>query len=146
MDWRVKAIFGTFESIAERNRAMSKLRQMRESTAFRAALLLLSLTVFAWGLNAKLSLYKTVQSPETTSAVKLSIDTRCTVTVASICKAPKFTRLWDKVGGSSPAGPLSEISVLQLNLEQTRIRRYRSREVDSRTPVQMRRPPPPVLL
>lgn len=118
------------------------MAKTHESMGFRAALLFLALSVFAWGLNAKLSLYKTAQSPATTSSAKLSTDKRCAETIATISKACKLIKAVETVSGFTPASSLHEMAVFPSKLKQAQIRQYRSCEVDSQAPPQMRRPPP----
>jgi hypothetical protein len=118
------------------------MTKRHESIGFRAALLFLALSVFAWGLNAKLSLYKTVQPPATTSSAKLSTDTRCAETIATISKTCKLIKALETVDGSAAASSLHQMAVFPSKLRQAQVRQYRSCEVDSQAPPQMRRPPP----
>jgi hypothetical protein len=57
--------------------------------AFKCALLFLACAVFSWGLQAKLSLYKTPQSPSTVTVAKLLTERRSAQTLALLEKALK---------------------------------------------------------
>jgi hypothetical protein len=73
---------------------MLKRPQIASTYAFKCALLFLACAVFSWGLQAKLSLYKTPQSPSTVTGAKLLTETRSARTVALLEKAlkPSTTR------------------------------------------------------
>jgi hypothetical protein len=66
---------------------MSKPSQIAATYAFKCALLFLACAVFSWGLQAKLSLYKTPQSPSTVRAAKLLTERRSAQTIAVLEKA-----------------------------------------------------------
>jgi hypothetical protein len=68
---------------------MSKPRQIEATYAFKCGLLFLACAVFSWGLQAKLSLYKTPQSPSTVTVAKLLTETRSAQTMALLEKALK---------------------------------------------------------
>jgi hypothetical protein len=68
---------------------MSKRHQIAATYAFKCALLFLACAVFSWGLQAKLSLYKTPQSPSTVAVAKLLTERRSAQTVALLEKALK---------------------------------------------------------
>jgi hypothetical protein len=75
-----------YESVWERRRQMSK-RHHAATYAFKFALLFLACAVFSWGLQAKLSLYKTSQSPSTVTVAKLLTEKRSAQTIALLEKA-----------------------------------------------------------
>src|SRR5271154_2670057 len=68
---------------------MSKRHQIDGTYAFKCALLFLACAVFSWGLQAKLSLYKTPQSPSTVTIAKLLTEKRSAQTMALLEKALK---------------------------------------------------------
>ena len=61
--------------------------QIDGTCAFKCALLFLACAVFSWGLQAKLSLYKTPQSPSTVTVAKLLTERRSAKTMALLEKA-----------------------------------------------------------
>jgi hypothetical protein len=61
--------------------------QIDGTYAFKCALLFLACAVFSWGLQAKLSLYKTPQSPSTVTVAKLLTERRSAKTMALLEKA-----------------------------------------------------------
>jgi hypothetical protein len=65
---------------------MSERHQIAVTYAFKCALLFLACAVFSWGLQAKLSLYKTPQSPTTVIVAKLLTERRSAQTMASLEK------------------------------------------------------------
>ena len=68
---------------------MSNRHQVAATYAFKCALLFLACAVFSWGLQAKLSLYKTPQSPSTVTVAKLLTERRSAQTMAWLEKALK---------------------------------------------------------
>jgi hypothetical protein len=66
---------------------MLKRPQIATTYAFKSAFLFLACAVFSWGLQAKLSLYKTPQSPSTVIVAKLLTERRSAQTVALLEKA-----------------------------------------------------------
>ena len=66
---------------------MSKRPQIAANYAFKSAFLFLACAVFIWGLQAKLSLYKTPQSPATVTVAKLLTEERSAQTMALLEKA-----------------------------------------------------------
>ena len=68
---------------------MSKRHQIAATYAFKCALLFLACAVFSWGLQAKLSLYKTPQSPSTVIVAKLLTERRSAQIMALLEKALK---------------------------------------------------------
>jgi len=69
---------------------MLKRPQIASTYAFKCALLFLACAVFTWGLQAKLSLYKSRQSPSTVTVAKLLTERRSAQTVALLEKALKL--------------------------------------------------------
>ncbi|MGA2415961.1 MAG: hypothetical protein ABSF59_16020 [Candidatus Sulfotelmatobacter sp.] len=68
---------------------MLKRPQIAGTYAWKCALLFLASAVFTWGLQAKLSLYKSQQSPSTVTVAKLLTERRSAQTVALLEKALK---------------------------------------------------------
>src|SRR5208282_4763570 len=66
---------------------MSARHQTAATYAFRFAFLFLACAVFSWGLQAKLSLYKTPQPPSTVTVAKLLTERRTAQTMALLEKA-----------------------------------------------------------
>src|SRR5579863_2370433 len=66
---------------------MLKRPQIAGTCALKCALLFLACAVFIWGLHAKLSLYKTPQSPSTVTVAKLLTERRSAQTIALLEKA-----------------------------------------------------------
>jgi hypothetical protein len=64
-----------------------KRSQIAGAYAFKCALLFLACAVFGWGLQAKLSLYKSPQSPSTIVVAKLLTEKRSAQTLALLEKA-----------------------------------------------------------
>jgi hypothetical protein len=63
--------------------------QIAGTFAFKCALLFLACAVFSWVLQAKLSLYKTPQSPANVTVAKLLTEKRSAQTMALLEKALK---------------------------------------------------------
>jgi hypothetical protein len=72
---------------------MLKRSQITVTFAVKCALLFLACAVFSWGLQAKLSLYKTQQSPSTATVAKLLTEKRSAQTIALFEKALKPDRV-----------------------------------------------------
>ena len=66
---------------------MLKRPQIAGTYALKCALLFLACAVFIWGLHAKLSLYKTPQSPSTVTVAKLLTEKRSAQPMALLEKA-----------------------------------------------------------
>jgi hypothetical protein len=64
-----------------------KRPQIAGTYALKCALLFLACAVFIWGLHAKLSLYKTPQSPSTVTVAKLLTEKRSAQPMALLEKA-----------------------------------------------------------
>jgi hypothetical protein len=63
--------------------------------AFKFALLLLATSVFGWGLQAKLSLYKTPESPSTVIVAKLLTERRSAQAMETLEKAIQRNMAWN---------------------------------------------------
>lgn len=63
---------------------MPERSRLADGFGFRFALLFLAFSVFAWGLQAKLSLYKAAPFPSTATVAKLSSENRSAQTIASL--------------------------------------------------------------
>jgi len=74
---------------------MSKRPRIAGTYAFKCALLFLACAVFSWGLQAKLSLYKTPQSPSTVTVAKLLTERRSAQTMAFLEKALRPDMSWE---------------------------------------------------
>jgi hypothetical protein len=74
---------------------MSRRHQNVATYAFKCALLFLACAIFSWGLQAKLSLYKTPQTPSTIVVAKLLTERRSAQTVALFEKAPESETAWE---------------------------------------------------
>jgi hypothetical protein len=107
--------------------------------AFKCSLLFLSSAVFSWGLQAKLSLYKTPQSPTTVIVAKLLTERRSAQTMASLENAPRLHPSWETE---------KVVVAVQANLpfsfefHQVEVSLCRSGGCDSQGPDLMQRPPP----
>ncbi len=69
--------------------------QIAGAYVFKCALLFLACAVFTWGLQAKLSLYKTPQSPSTVTVAKLLTERRSAQIIALLEKALKPDTAWE---------------------------------------------------
>ena len=121
---------------------MSRQHQIAAAYAFKCALLFLACAVFTWGLQAKLSLYKTPQSPSTVTVAKLLTERRSAQTMALFAKALKP----DKVRETLNLIPLlvlaQAILFLTFKSYQVEMNLCRSRRWDFRDPHLTQRPPP----
>ena len=139
-----KAIFGYIidRAVWERRRQMLKRPQIAGTYAFKCALLFLACAVFTWGLQAKLSLYKTPQSPSTVTVAKLLTERRSAQTMALFAKALKP----DKVRETLNLIPLlvlaQAILFLTFKFYQVEMNFCRCRRWDFQDPHLTQRPPP----
>ena len=131
----------TYEPVWERRRQMSK-RHHAATYAFKLALLFLACAVFSWGLQAKLSLYKTSQSPSTVTVAKLLTERRSAQTIALLEKvltpdrAPEMLKL-------IPLLVLAHaILILTFESYQVEMNLRRFRSWDFHDPHLTQRPPP----
>jgi hypothetical protein len=76
LPWRWPLLDDKEGSSLKGRRWMLKRTQADATFALKCALLFLAFSVFGLGLNAKLSLYKAQQSPETVAAAKLTTEKR----------------------------------------------------------------------
>ena len=74
---------------------MAKRPRSAAAFAFKCSLLFLASAVFSWGLQAKLSLYKTPQSATTVIVAKLLTERRSAQTMAALEKAPRLDPSWE---------------------------------------------------
>ncbi len=121
---------------------MSKRPQIAATYAFKCALLVLACAVFSWGLQAKLSLYKTPQSPSTVTVAKLLTERRSAQTMALLEKALKPDTAWETL----PLIPLlvlaQAILILSFESYQVEMNLCSSRRWDFPDPRLTQRPPP----
>jgi hypothetical protein len=121
---------------------MLKRPQIAGTYAFKCALLFLASAVFTWGLQAKLSLYKTPQSPSTIVVAKLLTEKRSAQTMALLEKAltpdaapERFNRIPLLVLGQA-------ILFLTFKIYQVEMNFCRSRRWSFQDPHLTRGPPP----
>jgi hypothetical protein len=121
---------------------MSKRHQIAATYAFKCALLFLACAVFSWGLQAKLSLYKTPQSPSTVIVAKLLTERRSGQTMALLEKALKPETAWKRLNLIPPLVLAQAILVLRSEFYQVEMNLCRSRRWDFHDPHLTQRPPP----
>jgi hypothetical protein len=120
---------------------MLKRPQIAGTYAFKCAFLFLASAVFGWGLQAKLSLYKTPQSPSTVTVAKLLTERRSAQTMASLEKVLKPDTAWETLN-LIPLLVLAH-AVLILTFEfQGEMNLCRSRRWGFQDPHLTQRPPP----
>jgi hypothetical protein len=116
--------------------------QIAGTCAFKCALLFLACAVFSWGLQAKLSLYKTPQTPSTVTVAKLLTERRSAQTMALLEKAPKRDTAWE----TSNLIPLMVLAlailILTFEFYQVEMNLCRSRRWGLHDPHLTQRPPP----
>lgn len=121
---------------------MSKRHQIAATYAFKCALLFLACAVFTWGLQAKLSLYKTPQSPSIVTVAKLLTERRSAQTMAMLKKAPTPDAVWD-MWKLIPLLVLAQaILFLAVTFYQVEINLCQSRRWCFQDPHLTQRPPP----
>ena len=121
---------------------MSKRHQIAVTYAFKSALLFLACAVFSWGLQAKLSLYKTPQSPSTVIVAKLLTERRSAQTVALLEKALKPVTAWETLNLIPLLVLAQAILILTFEFYQVEMNLCRSRRWDFHDPRLTQRPPP----
>ena len=121
---------------------MSKRPQIAVTYAFKFALLFLACAVFSWGLQAKLSLYKTPQSPSTVTVAKLLTERRSAQTMALLEKAPKPDTAWETLNLIPLLVLAQTILILTFEFNQAEINLCRSRRWNFQDPHLTQRPPP----
>jgi hypothetical protein len=124
---------------------MSKRTQVVATTfALKCALLLLACSVFSWGLQAKLSLYKTPQTPSTVIVAKLLTERRSARTMALFEKALEPDTDW-KASNLIPllvAAQAILIVIFIFEICQVEVSLCRSRRWNFHDPHLTQRPPP----
>jgi len=121
---------------------VSKRPQIAVTYAFRCALLFLACAVFNWGLQAKLSLYTTPQSPSTVTVAKLLTERRSAQTMAWLEKVFKPDTAWETLN-LIPLLVLAQASlILTFKFYQVEMNLCRSRRWDFQDPHLTQRPPP----
>ena len=121
---------------------MSKRLPIAATYAFKCALLFLACAVFSWGLQAKLSLYKTPQSPSTVTVAKLLTERRSAQTMALLEKALKPDMDWERLNLIPLLVLAQAILFLTFRFYQAEMNLCRSRRWDFRDPHLTQRPPP----
>jgi hypothetical protein len=121
---------------------MLKRPQIAGTYAFKCALLFLACAVFSWGLQAKLSLYKTPQSPSTVTVAKLLTERRSAQTVALFEKALKPDTAWETLNLIPLLVLAQAILFLTFKFCQVEINLCSSRIWDFHDPHLTQRPPP----
>jgi hypothetical protein len=121
---------------------MSKRHQIAATYAFKCALLFLACAVFSWGLQAKLSLYKTPQSPSTVAVAKLLTERRSAQTMALLEKALKPDTAWETLNLIPLLVLAQAILILRFEFYQDKMTLCRFRRCDFHDPHLTQRPPP----
>ena len=121
---------------------MLKRPQLTGAYAFKCALLFLACAVFSWGLQAKLSLYKTPQSPSTVTVAKLLTERRSAQTMASLENALKPDTAWQRLKLIPILALAQSILIPSFELYQVEMNLCRSRRRDFQDPNLTQRPPP----
>jgi hypothetical protein len=110
--------------------------------AYKCALLFLASAVFTWGLQAKLSLYKTPQSPSTVIVAKLLTERRSAQTMALLEKARKPDTAWETLRLIPLLVLAQTILILTFEFYQVEMNLCRSHRWDFQDPRLTQRPPP----
>jgi hypothetical protein len=126
----------------ERRRQMLKRPQVAGTYAFKCALLFLASAVFSWGLQAKLSLYKSQQSPSTVTVAKLLTERRSAQTMALLEKAPKPDTAWETLKLIPLLVLAQAILIHTFEFYQVEMNLCRFRRGDFHDPHLTQRPPP----
>jgi hypothetical protein len=121
---------------------MLKRPQIARTYAFKCALLFLACAVFNWGLQAKLSLYKTPQSPSVITVAKLLTETRSTQTMALLEKALKPDTARETLKLIPLLGLAQAILFLTFKFYEVEMNFCRSRRWNFHDPHLTQRPPP----
>jgi hypothetical protein len=121
---------------------MSKQPQTAAAYAFKCALLFLASAVFTWGLQAKLSLYKTPQSPSTVTVAKLLTDKRSAQTMALLEKTLNPDTAWETLSLIPLLVLAQAILFLTFKFYEVEMNLCRSRRWDFHNPHLTQRPPP----
>jgi hypothetical protein len=121
---------------------MFKRPQIVGACAFKCALLFLACAVFSWGLQAKLSLYKTPQSPSTVIVAKLLTERRTAQTMALLEKALKPDTAWETLNLIPLLVLAQAILFLTFEFYHVEMNFCRSRRWNFHDPHLTQRPPP----
>jgi hypothetical protein len=121
---------------------MSKRHQIAATYIFKCALLFLACAVFIWGLQAKLSLYKTSQSPSAITVAKLLTERRSAQTMASLEKALKPDTAWETLNLIPLLVLAQAILILTFEFYQVEMNLCGSARWDFQEPHLTQRPPP----
>jgi hypothetical protein len=121
---------------------MPKQRQIAATYAFKCALLFLACAVFSWGLQAKLSLYKTPQSPSTVIVAKLLTERRSAETMALLKKALTLDTATERLNLIPLLVSALAILIFRIEFCQVEMHLCRSRRSDFHDPHLAQRPPP----
>ncbi len=121
---------------------MSKRHQIAATYAFKCALLFLACAVFCWGLQAKLSLYKPMQSPATVTVAKLLTERRSAQTIDSLKRAVQSDTVWETLKLIPLLVLAQAILILRFEFYQVETNLCRSRRWDFHDPHLTQRPPP----
>ena len=121
---------------------MSKRHQIAAKYAFKCALLFLACAVFSWGLQAKLSLYKTPQSPSTVTVAKLLTERRSAQTMASLENALKPDTAWQRLKLIPILALAQSILIPSFEFYQVEMNLCRFHGWDFQDPHLTQRPPP----
>ncbi len=121
---------------------MSKRPRIAGTYAFKCALLFLASAVFSWGLQAKLSLYKSPQSPSTVTVAKLLTERRSAQTMALLEKALTPDTAWETLNLIPLLVLAQAISILSFEFCQVEMNLCGSCRLDFQYPYLTQRPPP----
>jgi hypothetical protein len=121
---------------------MSKRPEIAAAYGLKCALLFLGCAVFIWGLQAKLSLYKPLQSPSTVSVAKLLTERRSAQTIALLEKALEPNTAWETLNLIPLLVLAQAILILTFEFYQVEMNLCRSRRCDFHSPHLTQRPPP----
>ncbi len=119
-----------------------KRPQITGAYALKCALLFLASAVFTWGLQAKLSLYKSPQSPSTVTVAKLLTEKRSAQTMALLEKALKPDTAWETLNLIPLLVLAQAILILTFELYQVAMDFCRSCRWNFHDPHLTQRPPP----
>jgi hypothetical protein len=133
---------GRKPAFCERIRLMFRRTQITGIYAFKSALLFLACAVFSWGLQAKLSLYKTPQTPSSVIVAKLLTERRSAQTMALFEKAPEPDTAWERLNVVPLLLLAQAILFLAFRLYRAEIILCGSRGSDFHDPCLTQRPPP----
>jgi hypothetical protein len=121
---------------------MLKRPRIAGTYAFKCALLFLASAVFSWGLQAKLSLYKTSQSPSTVIVAKLLTERRSAQTIALLEKALKPDTAWETLHRIPLLVLATAILIITSEFYQVEMNLCSSRRWGFHDPRLTQRPPP----